>query len=81
MSSENDDDDSQPVSAAGRQRPNEIKLSAGRIDVEITGYAEESELMELASEQMESQMRRWCEVDRQVISTEADGLFAVGGDR
>jgi len=80
MSSDDSDSDS-GASANDRSRPNEVRLSAGRIEVEIQGFADEATLMSLASEQMESQMRRWCEVDRQVVSREPEGLFAIGGDR
>jgi len=81
MSSEDEENGSNSQPATSRSRPNQVKLQAGRIEVEVEGFADEKELMELASEQMESQMRRWCEVDRQVLSTQADGLFAIGGDR
>jgi len=55
MGSENDNNSN---SASSRSRPNEVRLQAGRIEVEIQGFASEEDLMELASEQMESQMRR-----------------------
>lgn len=77
MGSDKDDSESSSQPAASRSRPNEIRLQAGRIEVEVQGYDDEEELMELASEQMTEQMRRWCEVDRQVVSTEAEGLFAI----
>lgn len=82
MGSDNEDSETTGASnPTSRSRPNEVKLSAGRIDVEITGYAEESELVRLASEQMEQQMKQWVEVDRQVVSTEPEGVLSLGGDR
>lgn len=80
MGSENDDNSDSSSSSVNRSRPNEVKLSAGRIEVEVQGFATEQELMELASEQMESQMRSWVEVDRQVLSTEPEGILSFGGD-
>lgn len=79
MGSKNDDDDDNSDSTVNRSRPNEVSLTAGRIEVELQGYASEAELMELASEQMSEQMRRWVEVDRQVVSTEPEGIL-FGGD-
>jgi len=79
MGSENHDKSSSG-SASSRSRPNEIRLSAGRIEVEVQGYADEEALMELASEQMQEQMRSWVEVDRQVVSTSPDAIFNFGGD-
>ncbi|RLM63883.1 hypothetical protein DVK05_13310 [Halorubrum sp. Atlit-8R] len=81
MGSDNDNSDSTGVSTPSRSRPNEVQLQAGRIEVQITGYAEESELVRLASEQMERQMRQWVEVDRQVVATEPEGVLSLGGDR
>lgn len=80
-SDSNGDSDSQPAAAGGRNRPNEIRLSAGRIEVEVQGFAGEQELMNLASKQMERQMKQWVEVDRQVVSTEPEGVLSLGGDR
>ena len=82
MSSENgsnDGEDGQSVDYSNR-RKNSVELRAGRIEVEVEGYAEEEELMELASEQMQEQMRSWVEVDRQVVSTSPDAIFNFGGD-
>lgn len=81
MGSDNSDSDSTGVSTPNRSRPNEVRLSAGRIEVELQGYADEQELMELASEQMELQMRNWVEVDRQVLSTEPNSILNLGGER
>jgi hypothetical protein len=82
MGSDNDDSETTGASnPTSRSRPNEVKLSAGRIDVEITGYADERELMDIASGQMEQQMRQWVEVDRQVVATEPEGVLSLGGDR
>lgn len=81
MGSDNSDSDSTGVSTPNRSRPNEVRLSAGRIEVELEGYADEQELMELASEQMELQMRNWVEVDRQVLSTEPNSILNLGGER
>ena len=80
MGSEDDDNSDSGSSVSNRSRPNEIRLQAGKIEVEVQGFAEENELMELASEQMESQMRNWVEVDRQVVSTEPEGILSFGGD-
>lgn len=81
MDSEKDDnnENSSPATTS-RSRPNEVTLSAGRLDVEVQGYADEEALMELASEQMQEQMRKWVEVDRQVVSTNPDAIFSFRGD-
>lgn len=78
-SDNNDNNNSSP--ADGRSRPNEVRLQAGRIEVEVEGFASEQELMKLASEQMESQMRNWVEVDRQVVATEPNSILSFGGER
>lgn len=81
MGSENDDNSDSGSSSANRSRPNEVRLQAGRIEVEVQGFASEEELVELASEQMQDQMRQWVEVDRQVVSTEPETVLFGGGER
>jgi len=80
MDSEDDDNSDSGSSVSNRSKQNEIKLQAGKIEVEVQGFAEEDELMELASEQMEEQMRSWVEVDRQVVSTQPNNILSFGGD-
>lgn len=81
MGSDNDSSEDTGASTPNRSRPNEVQLQAGRIEVQITGYADERELMDIASGQMEQQMKQWVEVDRQVVSTKPSGVLSLGGDR
>jgi len=56
-------------------RPNEIELKAGRLEVRVKSNESTEEMMEQASEQLASQMRDWMLADREIVGQSPETFF------
>jgi len=56
-------------------RPNEVELKAGRLEVQVKANEPTEAMMEEASEQLASQMRDWILADREIVGQSPETFF------
>lgn len=59
-------------------RPNEVRMKAGRIEVEAKGYADADDLLDDASEHMDDLLKNWVRAEMEVVSEENDPFLRLG---